>query len=84
METTLEVVEGFRFDSGYRATAFVTDERRATCRYENPMFLITDEKVDQVNQILPALEIAAREGRPFVIVADETKIKTTNRKKAKF
>ena len=35
------------------------------------MFLITDEKVDQVNQILPALEIAAREGRPFVIVADE-------------
>ena len=35
------------------------------------MFLITDSKIDQVNDILPALEIAAREGRPFIIIADE-------------
>ncbi len=71
LETSLDLVEGFRFNSGYAATAFVTDDRRAVCRYENPMFLITDTKVDQVNQILPALEIAAREGRPFIIVAEE-------------
>jgi len=71
LETSLDLVEGFRFDSGYAATAFVTDDRRGVCRYENPMFLITDTKVDQVNQILPALEIAARESRPFIIVAEE-------------
>jgi chaperonin GroEL len=33
--------------------------------------MITDEKIDKVNQILPALEIASRENRPFVIVAEE-------------
>lgn len=71
LETSLDLVEGFRFDSGYAATAFITDGRRATCRYDNPMFLITDTKVEQVNQILPALEIAARESRPFIIVAEE-------------
>ena len=71
LETSLDLVEGFRFDGGYSATAFITDERRGVCRYDRPMFLITDEKVDQVNQILPALEIAAREARPFVIVAEE-------------
>ncbi|RPG59479.1 MAG: molecular chaperone GroEL [Flavobacteriales bacterium TMED191] len=71
LDTSLDLVEGFRFDSGYAATAFITDNRRATCRYENPMFMITDTKIDQVNQILPALEIAARENRPFVIVAEE-------------
>ena len=71
LETSLDLVEGFRFDSGYAATAFVTDDRRGVCRYDSPMFLITDTKVDQVNQILPALEIAARENRPFVIVAEE-------------
>jgi chaperonin GroEL len=70
-ETSLDLVEGFRFDSGYAATAFITDERRSVCRYDTPMFLITDSKIDQVNDILPSLEIAAREGRPFVIVADE-------------
>jgi len=71
LETSLDLVEGFRFDSGYTATAFITDDRRGVCRYDNPMFLITDTKVDQVAQILPALEIAARENRPFVIVAEE-------------
>jgi len=71
LETSLDLVEGFRFDSGYAATAFVTDDRRGVCRYDNPIFLVTDTKLDQVNQILPALEIAAREGRPFIIVAEE-------------
>ena len=71
MDTTLDLVEGFTFDGGYVASAFVNDERRDICRYDNPIFLVTDSKVDQVNQILPALEIAARESRPFVIVAEE-------------
>ena len=70
-ETKLELVEGFGFDSGYAATAFVTDERRDVVRYEDPVFLITDAKIDQVNKILPALEIAARETKPLVIVAEE-------------
>lgn len=69
--TTLSLLEGFSFDSGYAASAFVTDERLAVCKYENPLFLITDEKIDMVEQILPSLEIAAREGRPFIIIADE-------------
>ena len=70
-ETTLDLVEGFRFDSGFAANAFVTDERRHVCRFDRPLFLITDSKVEQVNDILPSLEIAARESRPLVIVADE-------------
>ena len=70
-DTTLELVEGFKFSSGYAARAFVTDERTGVCKYENPMFLITDHRIEQVADILPALEIAARESRPFVIVAEE-------------
>ena len=70
-ETKLELVEGFKFQSGYAARAFVTDERRGLAKYDNPMFLITDSKIEQVNDILPSLEIAAREGRPFIIVADD-------------
>jgi len=71
IETTLDLVEGFKLGSGYAATAFVTDERRGSVRYENPIFLITDSRLERVEQILPALELAARESRPFVIVADE-------------
>ena len=70
-DTTLELLEGFKFRSGYAARAFVTDERRGTCKFDNPMFMICDHKISEVQQILPSLEIAAREGRPFVIVSDD-------------
>jgi chaperonin GroEL len=70
-ETSLELVEGFCLDSGYAASAFVTDERRDSTRYEDPVFLITDYKIDQVSSILPALEIAAREGKSLVLISDE-------------
>jgi len=39
-------------------------------RYDNPLVMVTDEKVESVEEMLPALEIAARESRPFVIVAE--------------
>ena len=70
-KTSLELLEGFKFDSGLAAQAFITDERTATCRYENPVFLLTDSRLDAIEELLPALEIAARESRPFVIIADE-------------
>ena len=71
VDTSLDLMEGFRFDSGYAASAFITDERRGVVRYDDPVFLVTDEKIETVDQILPALEVAARESRPFVIVADD-------------
>ena len=70
VETSLDLVEGFRFDSGYLATAFINDEQRGLVKYENPLVMITDESIDSVEDMLPALEIASREGRPFVIVAE--------------
>ena len=71
VETTLDLVEGFRFDSGYAATAFITNDRKAVVRHENALIMISDSRIDSVEQILPVLEIAARESRPLVIVADE-------------
>jgi len=72
LETSLDLVEGFRFDSGYAATAFINDERRGVIKYsESPLLLVTDYKVDAVEQILPILEVVARESRPFVIVAED-------------
>ena len=70
LETSLDLVEGFRFDSGYLASAFVTDEKRGVVKYDEPIILVTDEKIDSVEEMMPALEIASREGRPFIIVAE--------------
>ena len=71
LETSLDLMEGFRFDSGYTATAFITDERRGAVVYEEPLILVADCKIDKVEDILPVLEAVAREGRPLIIVASD-------------
>jgi len=71
IDTTLDLVEGFRFDSGYAATAFITDERSASVRYNDPLILVTEEKVDNLSDLLPILEVVAREARPLVVVSPE-------------
>lgn len=71
VNTTLDVIEGFRVEAGYAASAFVTDERRAAVHYDSPLLLVTDNRIETVEQILPALEIVSRDSRPLIIVAEE-------------
>ena len=70
VKTSLDLIEGFRFDSGYMSSTFINKERTGTVEYNNPIVLVTDEKVETVEQILPTLEIAARDNSPLLIVAD--------------
>ena len=71
LETSLDLIEGFRFDSGFIASAFINNERSGAVEYDNPLILVADDKVEYVEQILPALELAARETRPLVLIANE-------------
>ena len=70
IETSLDIVEGFRFGSGYLASAFITDDKRGVVRYEDPLILVTDEKIEAVDEMMPMLELISRETRPAIIVAD--------------
>ena len=70
-ETTLDVTEGFHFDSGFFANAFITNQRRGSVEYDDPYVLVTDHKIDKVQDILPVLELVARESKPLIIVAEE-------------
>jgi len=70
IETSLDLVEGFRFDSGYVSPQFITDERRGAVKYNEPLILVTDYDIETVEQLLPILEVVARENRPFIIVCE--------------
>ena len=69
-ETKLNLVEGFKLDSGYAAQAFVTSQRKNIVEYSDVLILVTDQKIEHVPQILPILEQVAREDKPLIIVAD--------------
>ena len=71
LETSIDITEGFRFQAGYAASAFVTDERRAAMAHDEPLILVTDYKISAVEPIMPILEMAARESRPLIFIAEE-------------
>jgi len=71
MDTSLDLVEGFRFNAGYFAQAFVTNERKNSIEYDETLIFVTDYKIDTVKNILPVLELASRESKPLLIVAEQ-------------
>jgi chaperonin GroEL len=71
METSLEVVEGMRFDRGYLSPYFVTDPERMEAVLEDPYLLIFEKKISNMKDLLPVLEKIAQQGRPLVIVAED-------------
>lgn len=70
-ETELDLTEGFIFESGYLSPQFVTDETRKVARHNDCLLFITDWKLEHVEPILPVLELASREKKPLIIVADD-------------
>ena len=71
LQTSMDVVEGFSFRGGYVSPQFITDDRRSLVEYKDTLVLVTDESLDTVDEMLGILEVVARDGRPFVIVAEE-------------
>ncbi|AIG65866.1 chaperonin GroEL [Weissella tructae] len=71
IETTLDVVEGMQFDRGYLSQYMVTDEDKMEAALENPYILITDKKINNIQDILPLLQSVVEQGRALFIIADD-------------
>ena len=68
----LEFVEGVRIDRGYISPHFVTDAQRMEVALDEPLFLITDQKISTPDDIVPIMEIVIQSGRrPLVIIAED-------------
>ncbi|MBK7873202.1 MAG: chaperonin GroEL [Saprospiraceae bacterium] len=70
-ETYVEEVTGMQFDRGYLSPYFVTNTETMKTEYEMPMILITDQKISNLQDILPILERVVSTGRPLLIIAED-------------
>jgi chaperonin GroEL len=67
-----EVVEGMQFDKGYVSPYMVTDTDKMQAIFEEPMILLTDQKVSNLQELLPLLESLAQAGKKeLVIIAED-------------
>ncbi|ANH38526.1 60 kDa chaperonin [Nocardioides dokdonensis FR1436] len=68
---SVDVVDGIEFGHGYISGYMVTDQEKMETVYQNPVILLTNKKITQVQDIMPTLEVAKRAERPLVVLAED-------------
>ena len=69
--TKVEIINGMQFDRGYLAQHFVTDYAKDICVLENPYILITEHKINRMNDLKFILTQIAGEGRSILLIAED-------------
>jgi chaperonin GroEL len=67
----LELTEGMRFDKGYISPYFITDTDRLEAVLDDPYLLIVENRLSNLDDLLPILEKVMRAGKPLAIIAED-------------
>ncbi len=71
MATELDTVDGMQFDRGYISAYMATDMDKMEAVLDNPLILITDKKISNIQEILPLLEQIVQSGKKLLIIAED-------------
>lgn len=71
VKTYTETINGMQFDRGFESPYFATDPIKGICNLENCYILLTDHKIQLMREIVPILEIAAKESKPILLIAQD-------------
>ncbi|MGM0524071.1 MAG: chaperonin GroEL, partial [Bacillota bacterium] len=69
--TELEVVEGMQFDRGYQSPYMVSDQDKMEAVLEDPYILVTDKKINTIQDVLPVLEQVVQQGKPLLLISED-------------
>lgn len=70
-QTELELVDGVRFDRGYKSPYFINDPERAQVTFDDAYVLVSDRTFKTMADLLPIVEAVSREGRPLLVIAGD-------------
>ena len=71
VDTSVDVVEGMSFDRGYMSQYMVTDQEKMEADLDNPYILVTDKKINNMQDIMSLLQEVVQQGRSLLIIADD-------------
>ena len=70
-ETYSEVVEGMQVDRGFLSPYMVTDTEKMDAVLDDPLILLTDKKISNIQEIIPVLEQVIQAGKKLLIMAED-------------
>ena len=70
-QTTIDITKGMQFERGFESHWFVTNKEKGECVLENPVIVLTDQKINLTREILPIAEYCVRNKKSLLIIAQE-------------
>ena len=70
-DTELEVVKGLQYNKGYVSPYMVTDRDKMVADLEDAYVMVTDQKVNNIQDLLPMLQSVVESHKPLLIIADD-------------
>jgi len=67
----VDFTEGMELDRGYLSPYFVKNQETQSCELENPRVLVTDRKIQNMNELVPVLEGLLKTNEPLLIIAED-------------
>jgi len=70
-EDELTIVEGLEFEQGYLSHYFINNQTKLTSELEDPMILVYDGRISDMDDIVGILESVSSKNQPIVVIAQE-------------
>lgn len=70
-EDELTIVEGLEFEQGYLSHYFINNQTKLTCELEDPMILMYDGRISDMDEIVGILENVSSKNQSIVVIAQE-------------
>lgn len=71
LHNELEVVDGMQFDRGYLSPYFMNNQEKLTADLEEPFILLTEERITNIQKLIPLLEKVIQAGKPLLVIAED-------------
>lgn len=69
-DIVLEFTEGMRLDRGWTSPYFVTNFEENTVEYDDPLILLADSKISNLQQLVNIINPVIQQGKNLVIIAE--------------
>ncbi|KAJ6410882.1 hypothetical protein OIU84_007603 [Salix udensis] len=70
-DTSVIIEEGMKFEKGYMSPQFITNQERSLVEFDKAKVLVTDQKIANVQEIVPLLEKTTQLSVPLLIIAED-------------
>lgn len=77
-DTTVEFIEGMKFDNGYMSSYFINNHAKATTEFTDPLILLYDGYIQNIKDLVNVLGVSVKAGRPMLIIAEDIEAHTLN------